>query len=556
MRKKLTKKFLAALCSAATVAAALPVMSVTPVLADASKVVSIGNDLTDAQKKTMMKYFGIENDKSVQEITVTNKDEIAHLSSYIPLEQIGTRTVSCAYIKPTESGGIRVRTANLQYVTANMIASTLADLGIKNCEVVSACPFKVSGTGALTGIIMAYETATGETIDQAKKDIATQEVVVTKDLAKDIGNVQAEYVINQAKAEAVQNNISDKQEIQNTVTTIVNNNNINISQDQIENITNLTQNIVNEDYGDTYIENITEINNNIRQEIAASDDIDIDLGEDDLTPTEEPTDTPDETPQVTESIMDNVDESVLGDDVIASSTDDPTMIIDSTAETPESETVDETTDTEEDQLFEIETEESNTSDQDETGEPATEPEEVEEATNPEIEEIGEEETGNTEDIQLPENGITTFGYDVAPILARNDELTVKKFMAAEKYMKEHFAYDESKQEDIDASADLKIGNDETKEDTRKEDCENISAVSKKILDAFYEFLTEDNHEKEFTDVIMDKVNEMIDAGQITEDAAVGLYDNVTKDMRELEPLTVDDTEIEVSEDDAEIQEAE
>lgn len=556
MRKKLTKKFLAALCSAATVAAALPVMSVTPVLADASKVVSIGNDLTDAQKKTMMKYFGIENDKSVQEITVTNKDEIAHLSSYIPLEQIGTRTVSCAYIKPTESGGIRVRTANLQYVTANMIASTLADLGIKNCEVVSACPFQVSGTGALTGIIMAYETATGETIDQAKKDIATQEVVVTKDLAKDIGNVQAEYVINQAKAEAVQNNISDKQKIQNTVTTIVNNNNINISQDQIENITNLTQNIVNEDYGDTYIENITEINNNIRQEIAASDDIDIDLGEDDLTPTEEPTDTPDETPQVTESIMDNVDESVLGDDVIASSTDDPTMIIDSTAETPESETVDETTDTEEDQLFEIETEESNTSDQDETGEPATEPEEVEEATNPEIEETGEEETGNTEDIQLPENGITTFGYDVAPILARNDELTVKKFMAAEKYMKEHFAYDESKQEDIDASADLKIGNDETKEDTRKEDCENISAVSKKILDAFYEFLTEDNHEKEFTDVIMDKVNEMIDAGQITEDAAVGLYDNVTKDMRELEPLTVDDTEIEVSEDDAEIQEAE
>ncbi|RHR94192.1 DUF1002 domain-containing protein [Ruminococcus sp. AF14-5] len=282
MKKNLKKKFLAVLCSAATAASMLPAVSVIPVMADASKVVSIGNDLTDAQKKTMMRYFGIENDKSVQQITVTNKDEISHLSSYIPLEQIGTRTVSCAYIKPTESGGIRVRTANLQYVTANMIASILADLGIKNCEVVYDCPFQVSGTGALTGIIMAYETATGETIDQAKKDIATQEVIVTKDLAKDIGNVQAEYVINQAKVEAVQNNISDKQEIQNTVTNIVNNNNINISQDQIENITNLTQNIVNEDYGDTYIENITEINNNIKQEIikqeiAVSEDADIDI---------------------------------------------------------------------------------------------------------------------------------------------------------------------------------------------------------------------------------------------------------------------------------------
>lgn len=165
---KLKRKCIAILCSAATAAAVLPAAPV-PVFADATKVVSIGNDLSDAEKKTMLKYFGIADDKSVQKITVTNKDEVSHLSSYIPREQIGTRTVSCAYIKPTESGGIRVRTANLQYVTANMIASTFADLGIKNCEVVSACPFQVSGTGALTGIIMAYETATGETIDKTKR---------------------------------------------------------------------------------------------------------------------------------------------------------------------------------------------------------------------------------------------------------------------------------------------------------------------------------------------------------------------------------------------------
>ena len=166
---KKNNKLLAFICAAATAASGLTLSMPYNVFADATKVVSIGNDLTDAQKKTMLKYFGIEGDQSVQRINVTNKDEISHLSSYIPLEQIGTRTVSCAYIKPTESGGIRVRTANLQYVTANMIASTLADLGIKNCEVVSACPFQVSGTGALTGIIMAYETATGETIYQAKK---------------------------------------------------------------------------------------------------------------------------------------------------------------------------------------------------------------------------------------------------------------------------------------------------------------------------------------------------------------------------------------------------
>lgn len=542
----LKRKCIAILCSVATAAAVLPAAPV-PVFADATKVVSIGNDLTDAQKKTMMRYFGIENDKSVQQITVTNKDEISHLSSYIPLEQIGTRTVSCAYIKPTESGGIRVRTANLQYVTANMIASTLADLGIKNCEVVSACPFQVSGTGALTGIIMAYETATGETIDQAKKDIATQEVVVTKDLAKDIGNVQAEYVINQAKAEAVQNNISDKQEIQNTVTNIVNNNNINISQDQIENITNLTQNIVNEDYGDTYIENITEINNNIKQEIAASEDVDIDIDEDDdMTPIEEPVDTPPETPEVTESIMDNVDESVLGEDVIASSTDDPTLIIGTTVDTTEntgSDTDETIAGIDDDPMFNVETEETNTTDGQDTEEntvdaPA-EPE-ITETPEPEIDETEAEESGNTKDVQLPENGLTAFGYDIAPVLAKTDEETVKKFIAAENYMKEHFAFDETNTDDMEAAAELKIGNDEEKDYKRDESGENISAVSKKILDAYYEFLMEDEHDKEFTDIVMDKINEMIDAGWITEDAAVGLYDNVTEGMQELKPLAAED----------------
>lgn len=542
----LKRKCIAILCSVATAAAVLPAAPV-PVFADATKVVSIGNDLTDAQKKTMMRYFGIENDKSVQQITVTNKDEISHLSSYIPLEQIGTRTVSCAYIKPTESGGIRVRTANLQYVTANMIASTLADLGIKNCEVVSACPFQVSGTGALTGIIMAYETATGETIDQAKKDIATQEVVVTKDLAKDIGNVQAEYVINQAKAEAVQNNISDKQEIQNTVTNIVNNNNINISQDQIENITNLTQNIVNEDYGDTYIENITEINNNIKQEIAASEDVDIDIDEDDdMTPIEEPVDTPPETPEVTESIMDNVDESVLGEDVIASSTDDPTLIIGTTVDTTEntgSDTDETIAGIDDDPMFNVETEETNTTDEQDTEENTVDtPAEPEATETPgqEIDETETEESGNTEDIQLPENGLTTFGYDIAPVLAKTDEETVKKFIAAENYMKERFVFDETNTDDMEAAAELKIGNDEEKDYKRNESEENISAVSKKILDAYYEFLMEDEHDKEFTDIVMDKINEMIDAGWITEDAAVDLYDNVTEGMQELKPLAAED----------------
>lgn len=537
---KKNNKLLAFICAAATAASGLTLSMPYNVFADATKVVSIGNDLTDAQKKTMLKYFGIEGDQSVQRINVTNKDEISHLSSYIPLEQIGTRTVSCAYIKPTESGGIRVRTANLQYVTANMIASTLADLGIKNCEVVSACPFQVSGTGALTGIIMAYETATGETIDQAKKDIATQEVVVTKDLAKDIGNVQAEYVINQAKVDAINGDMKDKEQIQENVTNIVNNNNINISNDQIENITNLTQNIVNENYDNSYTENITEINNNIKQEIDASDDIDIDVDIEDTNTDDDEELVPDD------SITENLDDSLLGDNVIASSTDDASLIVDTaessgnTKESTESEdgTVEDTdTDkTDGDASYDadttdIENGESETAPNGDVSEPEeTSNNEDDESTESETSEGSEttdadantdtDEDSDTEtetdtdadtdadgdayddtektcdsvedgkdldDIVIPEDGLSYFGYDINTIKDASDENTAKRFLQLENNMKEAFPYKADRLADY-CENESKLIDMETGEPKDVDTAKLMSRITKTILNTYENYI--------------------------------------------------------------------
>lgn len=537
---KKNNKLLAFICAAATAASGLTLSMPYNVFADATKVVSIGNDLTDAQKKTMLKYFGIEGDQSVQRINVTNKDEISHLSSYIPLEQIGTRTVSCAYIKPTESGGIRVRTANLQYVTANMIASTLADLGIKNCEVVSACPFQVSGTGALTGIIMAYETATGETIDQAKKDIATQEVVVTKDLAKDIGNVQAEYVINQAKVDAINGDMKDKEQIQENVTNIVNNNNINISNDQIENITNLTQNIVNENYDNSYTENITEINNNIKQEIDASDDINIDVDIEDTNTDDDEELVPDD------SITENLDDSLLGDNVIASSTDDASLIVDTaessgnTKESTESEdgTVEDTdTDkTDGDASYDadttdIENGESETAPNGDVSEPEeTSNNEDDESTESETSEGSEttdadantdtDEDSDTEtetdtdadtdadgdayddtektcdsvedgkdldDIVIPEDGLSYFGYDINTIKDASDENTAKRFLQLENNMKEAFPYKADRLADY-CENESKLIDMETGEPKDVDTAKLMSRITKTILNTYENYI--------------------------------------------------------------------
>ena len=151
------------LCSASMVMGSL--VPTVPAMADAMKVVTLGADLSDEQKNAMLKYFKVYSSEA-QIIIVTIQDEWDHFSSYVPLQLIGTRTVSCAYVKPTTSGGIKVRTANLNWVTCNMIASSLSTSGVTNCEVVAACPFVVSGTGALTCIKMAYETSSGELLDE------------------------------------------------------------------------------------------------------------------------------------------------------------------------------------------------------------------------------------------------------------------------------------------------------------------------------------------------------------------------------------------------------
>ena len=293
----------AVLCSVCLVAS-----SAVPAMADAVKVVTLGADLSDAQKQTMLNYFKV-NTNEVQIIEITNDDEVAHLSSYVPMEQIGTRTVSCAYVKPTSSGGIKVRTANLNWVTCNMIASTLSTSGVTNCEVVAACPFEVSGTGALTGVIMAYETASGEKLDETKVELATQEMIITADLGEEVGQDEATGVVNEAKMVVLENNVQNADEIYNIVINIADQKNIVLTAEQLDDIVALLTGISSQDYD---YDSIRETLENVESNVTGAE---VELEGETETGVDEEVD----------SIIADLDESILGEDVIAGSTEDATV---------------------------------------------------------------------------------------------------------------------------------------------------------------------------------------------------------------------------------------
>lgn len=303
----------------------LAVSSPVPAMADGTKVVTLGADLTQDQKNTMMNYFKADSSQ-VQVITVTNQDERDLLGNYVPSEQIGTRTLSCAYVKPTQSGGIKVRTANLNYVTCNMIATALSTAGVNNCEVVAACPYEVSGTGALTGVMKAYESASGQALDSTKKDLAAKEVVVTGDVGQQVGQDNATNIINQAKMQIIGDNIQNADEIYNIVNNIAVQNGITLSQDELDTIVSLLQQIAQQNYD---IQEMKKTLEDIQQNL-----------EDSKNGTSSDDSSDDDAVDEGEDITQDVDSGALGDDVKQTSTEDANLAKDTGADTNQTENTD------------------------------------------------------------------------------------------------------------------------------------------------------------------------------------------------------------------------
>lgn len=237
------RKTLPLVLSAALLCSALPLTA----HADSSKVVTLGANLSEDQKASMYEYFGTSVDE-VDTIEVTNADERKYMEGIASEAQIGTRTYSCSYVEPTSEGGIQVKVANLTFVTSSMIASTLMTSGVENCNVVAASPIEVSGTGALTGIMMAYEVASGEELDEEQKETATEELITTGELADEIGSEEATELMNDVKQQVIEDGISDPEQIEEIVTEAADEIGVTITDEQMAKIVELMEKISQYDY--------------------------------------------------------------------------------------------------------------------------------------------------------------------------------------------------------------------------------------------------------------------------------------------------------------------
>lgn len=219
---------------AASVIVSVPVKKVN---ADAFKSVTLGGDLSDQQKSDMLKYFGVtRNDANVIEVNIDEENK--YLGNVATKGQIGTKSISCSYVVPTSSGGLTVSTHNIYWVNANMIKNALITAGIQNAVVVAAAPFNVSGTAALTGILEGFESSkSGTKISEANKEAANQELVTTGDLGQKIGKDKAAGLMNEVKKQVVEQKPESSYETKKIVQKVLNGYNYNLSDADINKIT-------------------------------------------------------------------------------------------------------------------------------------------------------------------------------------------------------------------------------------------------------------------------------------------------------------------------------
>lgn len=241
------KKILCVLMAISFVLAPQSTSKADSVTEDMKPYISLGADLTNSQKETVYSLLGV-NEEDLSNYTmgeVTNDEEHEYLGDYISADVIGSKALSSVLVTKTEEGtGIGVDTHNITYCTSGMYTNALITAGIKDADVVVAGPFNITGTAALVGAMKAYSAMTGEDISDEQKDAATNELVVTSELAKSTGDVEkCEQVIALVKKKVVEDGLDTEEEISDAVSEAADEVGLSLTDDQKQTITKLMNKI-------------------------------------------------------------------------------------------------------------------------------------------------------------------------------------------------------------------------------------------------------------------------------------------------------------------------
>lgn len=215
-------------------------------------IVTLGESLSASQRDWVLER--VEAPAGIEPIITTAADEDKYLGDAVPQAQRGGGMYSSARIKLTDGTGLDIKTENVTWVTEDMYANALVTAGVTDADIYITSPIRVTGTSALTGIMKAYDQTAEETgiqLSEERKDLAQEELAVTSEIGKTVGQEDVAGLMNEIKAEIANKAPETNIEIRDIVIQVLNQNNVQLSDSQLTQLTTLFENMqqANLDWG-------------------------------------------------------------------------------------------------------------------------------------------------------------------------------------------------------------------------------------------------------------------------------------------------------------------
>ncbi|GIM48101.1 hypothetical protein DNHGIG_36500 [Collibacillus ludicampi] len=201
-----------------------------------NRIITLGADLTPQEKASILTEFK-HSDKDTM-IVVSYQDEV----HYFPDTKLTGRELSSCLITIKNKGeGISVtKSPNIIQVSGEMYENALLTAGVQDADIYVTAPEPVTGTAALTGIFKAFESATGNKLNENRVQAAGDEVQKTSELGKELGNQQlAADFVRRLKEEIQKSNPQTDADYRKIIEQIAQQMGIQLTPEQVQSLIDL-----------------------------------------------------------------------------------------------------------------------------------------------------------------------------------------------------------------------------------------------------------------------------------------------------------------------------
>ena len=218
---------------------------------NANSVVVTYGETTNANpnyKASVNEFFKTQAnvDLNQADVKIITASDVNKVSGSITQKTYGSDQIfSCALVDLNSDGNINVKvdSSKITTITPKMYASALKSAGVPQANVYVTSPVPATGESALAGILNSYEVATNTVMPDEVKQAATDEITVQSDIVNsntsDVSADEISNLVSEVKVIVINNNITDHNEIVNIIKNYTINNNINLSDVDIENLANI-----------------------------------------------------------------------------------------------------------------------------------------------------------------------------------------------------------------------------------------------------------------------------------------------------------------------------